>query len=420
MDFRREFLGNGIRLVHFSMPYLRSASMMVGVGAGTRHEDAAQQGIAHLTEHISFKLPRSLSGGETIFDMFANFGADVNATTFREKTVFFTLSPAVHLGRAAEILVDMVLDPVFNNKVVRVEAGAVAQEIRGYLDDPGDRVTNLFNRLIFGADHPMGWNALGTVESVSSMAEDDVREFRRQWYTTDNIVVGVVGKFEDRFIADLRRRLESVPVSGVAGFPRVFSNCQRHPQIAVEELDTEQTYVVLGFHSYDENHSKAPILQILEKTFSSRIFSELREQRGLVYGAGAEAYFMSDCGTFEISAALDRENLQVVLDIVRGEMDRFKNDRIPAKQLRRAKASIRGSADIGWESTLEVCSFLIGQEISGREIRTPEEIIEEIDAVTSQDIREVAQEIFVDSGLNLAVVGPDLDEDELREMLTVS
>ncbi|OGC44632.1 hypothetical protein A2V54_00510 [candidate division WWE3 bacterium RBG_19FT_COMBO_53_11] len=405
MEFYKEFLSNGIRLVCWPMPHLRSATAMIGFAAGGRHEDAVHPGIAHFAEHIAFKGPRRFPTGQAILEAFQDLGSSANAGTSSEMTVFYVKSPALYLGEAVEIIADIAFDPFFTDENVRVESGAIVQELKEDLDDLATQAEDLSDRLIFG-DHPLGGSVLGTLESLQLITADDLHGFRRRWYTTDRTVVGLVGNLEEQVICDLRRRLESVPASRGYGLVLPFTRFQSSPAFEFREKAAEQTNTVLGFHSYGRNHPKAEALQVLEAVLSSRLYLELREYRGLVYGVDASIHLLSDCGTIEIEMALDHGELELALGVVLGELNRLRVEPVLADQLRRIKRSLRGSIDISFESTAHLCGFMVEQEGMDGNIKSFEEIVAKIEAVTVADIQDVAQEIFVGSGLNLAIVGP--------------
>src|SRR3989304_8236184 len=212
MEFHREVLGNGIRLVYSLMPQLLSATFMVGFKAGGRHEDGATPGIAHFAEHIAFKGTRRHPTAESIINAFKDFGAHANAGTSSEMTMFYVKSLAADFAEALQLIEEIALEPAFTEDMVRVESGVITQELKRELDDLDDQTESIIDRLTFGS-HPLGGSLLGTLESISAITADDLYGFRRRWYTTDRTVVGLAGNLGDRALEDVRQRLEAMPAS---------------------------------------------------------------------------------------------------------------------------------------------------------------------------------------------------------------
>lgn len=420
MEYRKETLKNGVRLIAVPMPNLESVTAMIGVAAGSRYEGAKVQGLAHFTEHMMFKGTEKRPTTLAISSELDSIGAHFNAATGEEQTVYFVRAEAKNLHQIIEVLTDLVFHSKFDPKEIELEKGVILEELRMYRDQPREWVLNLSNKLLFGS-HPLGREIVGTEKTIGGITRDDFLSYLGDWYQPGRIAVCVAGKMEQsEAFGEVEEFLGKLPV-GESSLPLAFAANQKEPLVLIEERPTDQTHFVLSLRAYPRNHPGREKLEVLTTILgggmSSRLFTEVRERRGLAYYIGADWEDFADCGALIVHAGVNNANAVNAIQVALAELKKAKDQLVPEKELKKAKEILRGDLVLGLESTSGACSFFLEQEILENKIETPEEKIKKIDAVTPEDVHKVAQELFVDQGLNLALIGPFSNPEKFRSLL---
>jgi len=424
VDYQKDILKNGVRLITVPMPHLGSVTAMIGVGAGGRYENTRTQGIAHFTEHMLFDGTTKRPTSFEISSELESLGAHFNAFTDKEITAYYVKAEAKNLSKVLDVLTDMVFNSKFDPKEIEKESRVITEELRMYRDEPRTWVQSiLYDRLVFG-DTPLGRDLIGTEETLSSLKREDFLAYLEEWYRPHNLVVTVAGRINEKeALAEVREVLGEREPGEVKKLPR-FASAQKEPQILIEERKTDQTHFVLGLRAYRRSHPKREALEILISALgggmSSRLFQEIREKQGLAYYVEAGWQDFSDTGSLQIVAGVNNQKVNDAVTAVLAELKKIKDLPIPVPELRKAKEMLRGHLVLGLESTNGACSYFLGQEVLEGKIETPEEKLKKIDAVTAADVQKVAQEIFVTNGLNLALIGPFSDSDRFRRLLALS
>lgn len=423
MDYKKETLKNNLRVITVAMPRLKSVTAMILVGVGSRYEEREHQGVAHFIEHMMFKGTKKRPTALAIATEMDRIGAEFNAFTGNELTGFFIKAESSHLSLALDILSDILLNSKFEPKEIERERGVILEERRMYRDNPREHIHDLYDELVYG-DHPLGWPTIGREETIKVIEREHLADHCRRWYKPGNIVVGIIGGVDDKTaIAEVRRYLAKL---GEAEWtkPLPFRPAQEKPEILVGSRKTDQTHLALGVRGYHLDHPKkypyAVLVNILGKGMSSRLFIEIRERRGLAYYIGAIATPYTDAGTLTVLAGVNNRRLGEAIDAIVKEFKRLRIDSVPKDELEKAKEMIKGGFALSLESSNVVARFFITQELLENKIETPEELIEKIDAVTAEEVQEVAQELFVNRSLNLALIGPFKDESQFSSLLDLS
>ena len=423
VEFKKDTLKNGIRMLTVPMPNLESVTAMIGVGAGGRYEDARTQGIAHFTEHMLFNgTPKRPSSFAISSEMDA-LGAHFNAFTDKEITAYYVKSESKNLPKILDVLTDMVFNSKFEDKDIEKESRVITEELRMYKDEPRSWVQNIYDQLIFGG-HPLGWEILGTEETLRSLKRDDFMAYLEEWYQSRNLVVAVAGKIgEEEALTEVREILGGREPGEVGELPK-FASEQTEPQVLIEERKTDQTHFVLGVRAYHRSHPQREALEVLVSALgggmSCRLFQEIREKRGLAYYVQAHWQDFSDTGSLQIVAGVNNQKAEDAVAAVLAELSKLRDKPIPADELKKAKEMLRGDLVLGLESTSGACIYFLGQEVLDHKIEVPKERLAKIEAVTTEDIQKVAQELFVTAGLNLALIGPFSDSGRFRNLLALS
>jgi predicted Zn-dependent peptidase len=410
-EIRQSRLANGIRIVTERMPEALSVSLGVWVGVGGRDEPAALAGASHFLEHLVFKGTSSRSARQ-IAEAIDAVGGEMNAFTNREHTAYYTRLPAAQAGLGLDILGDVLTDPAFRPTEVEAERHVILEEILMNLDVPEDHVHTLLAEALFPG-HPLGREVLGTRETVEAATRDEIADFFAHWYRPRNLVVVAAGDLDhDRVVETLAGTLGTLiggdrperSRPGPAVEPRV-----------VHDDPTEQAHLAMGWrgvaHNDDDRYALMVANQILGGGMSSRLFQEVREQRGLCYSVYSWASTYDDAGTAGVYAGTAPSRVGELLAVIDDEVGKLVASGVTEGELAVAKGYIEGSLVLGLEDSGSRMARL-GRSLMARdEIVSVEDQLARIHAVTADDVAAVSARVF-GSQRALAVVG-HVDDDVL-------
>ncbi|MDD6483361.1 MAG: pitrilysin family protein [Clostridiales bacterium] len=398
-------LSNGIRVVAERIDYLKSVSIGVWVGNGSRHEDLDKNGISHFIEHMVFKGTKTRSA-QDIAGAIDAVGGQLNAFTAREYTCFYTKTLDSHADIAIDILSDMIFSPALKEEDMEMEKRVIGEEISLYEDSPEDLVYDLLSGAVWG-DTPMGRNILGTRESLAGITPQIMRDYMHTHYTNKNMIISVSGNFGEDFFDGLEKYFGSreIPENEV-----LCPGAEYVPSDIVREKDIEQVQLVACFKGIDIMDEDVYSLLVFNNVFgsgmSSRLFQNIRERRGLAYSvcAGHSSYIGT--GTFDISAGMSRENVGAVCALIAEEVRRAKKDRLSADEVARAKEQLKGSYILSYESTGARMQSAGRSLLLDRPIYTQEEVLEKIEEVNTESVSRVIDKVLDTDTLSVAAVGP--------------
>jgi predicted Zn-dependent peptidase len=413
---RRSTLQHGTRVVTEAVPGARSISAGVWVGVGSRDEPAERAGASHFLEHLLFKGTPERDARQIAVAVDAA-GGDLNAYTAKEHTVFYLRVPSGAASMGLELLADIVGQPLLRPEDVSAERDVILEELAGTEDSPEETVDELLWRALF-PDHPLGWDVVGTEETVAAMTPAAVVAFFEQWYRPVNLVVAAAGAVDHEQVVQAARRLDEL--SGRRGAGRRPDRPTPGPQVqarAVRRRKTEQAHLALGWRSVgyrDDDRVKLDVIeQILGGGPSSRLFQEVREKRALAYSVYASATEFVDCGALAVYAGVAptraREALTVVSDIV---ADLAANG-VKDEELTVAKGYLEGSLWLGLEDNPSRMGRLGWWEMAEGRVPPPEEYLAQLAALTREDVNRVAAQVLGGQRV-LAAVGP-FDEAKLLD-----
>lgn len=402
-------LSNGIRVVAEKIDYLKSVSIGVWVGNGSRYEKAEENGISHFIEHMLFKGSSKRSAAE-IATAIDNVGGQINAFTAREYTCFYTKTLDSHAEIAMDVLSDMIFAPTLDAGDMELEKRVISEEISLYEDSPEDLVYDLYYRAVWG-DTPMGRTILGTNESLAGITPDIMRAYMHKHYTVNNIIISVSGNFGDGFFELLEKYFGGYSADGPK--PELPHAEFRRGNI-LRSKDIEQVQLVVGFNGIDIMDESVYALMVFNNVFgsgmSSRLFQNIREKEGLVYSvcAGHSAYI--GAGSFDICAGMNSENLNRVCELIARELKIVKRDKLTADEVERSKEMLKGGYILSYESTGARMQGAGRSLLLDKPIYTQEEALERIDAVSVEDVAEVIDRVTDEKTISTAVLGP-VDEE---------
>jgi len=417
-------LKSGLRLVAVLMPRLESATLMVGVGAGSRYETREINGLAHFMEHMAFKGTKKRPSTQQIASEIESVGGVFNAFTDKEFTGYWVKLPVKHLSLACDILSDMLTNSLLKQEEIERERGVIVEEINLREDVPMTKVAVEFERLLYG-DNPMGWDIAGEKETVAKISREDFLDYMRRLYFAKNMVVAVAGGIEEEklsklirdYFSSLRKVGKNItkPISVEPGAG------QDKTRLKLIFKKTEQAHFCLGVPGYslkDKRRWPAGVLAaILGGGMSSRLFLEIRERRGLAYYVGSEAEFYTDSGFLVSRAGVKIEKLSEAIKITLGEMEKLADKKVSQEELGKAKEMLKGHLILSLEDSQAVAQRGATQLILEGKIRTPQEALAQIDKVSAEDVQQVARDLFRREKINLTIVGPYKKEEEFLRLI---
>ena len=407
---RRTTLPGGLRIVTEYLPAVRSASVGIWVGVGSRDEGVTVAGAAHFLEHLLFKATPARTAVDIAQAMDA-VGGELNAFTAKEHTCYY----AHVLDSDLELAIDLTTDVVLNGRCaandVELERDVVLEEIAMRDDDPEDALADLFLTALYG-DHPIGRPVIGSTQSVSAMTRAQLRSFHARRYTPERMVVAVAGNVDHDAVVGLARRYfqphltpGSMPVAARKGARRVTGS----PQLMLVHREAEQTHVSLGIRTpgrYWQHRWALSVLHtVLGGGLSSRLFQEVRESRGLAYSIYSSLDTFADCGALSVYSACLPERFAEVTRVTIEVLDSVAREGITEKECQIAKGSLRGGLVLGLEDSSSRMNRIGRSELNYGEHRSIERTLQEIDAVTIDEVNAVARQVL-NNPYGAAVLGP--------------
>ena len=419
--YRKTVLDNGLRILTSAMPHTRSVSIGFFIGVGSRYESDEQSGVSHFIEHMVFKGTAKRPTARDIAVAIEGIGGLFNASTGREASTYWAKVAQPHLDIAIDVLVDMLRHAKFEPEEINRERRVIIEEINLTLDTPDSLVHLLINELVW-PDHPLGRYIAGTKESLSTLDREDLLAYLKRHYQPNNTVVSVAGNVEhEAVVGKMVAFLGEWAVGEATSSYRPVEDNQAEPRLRVHYRETEQAQLCLSVPGIPRDHPDRFNLRLLNTVLgegmSSRLFTEIREKRGLAYSIYSYASAVNDAGAVGVYAGVDSRRVEDAIKAILVEWDRLRQESVPADELVKAKEFVKGRLLLQMEDSFSVAAWCGRQEVLSPEVLTVDEVIEAIDAVTATDIQRVAQDLFLGQGLNLAVVGPFEDGEGFRELL---
>ena len=406
--YTKTTLDNGLTVVTCPMPGTRSVGVALACGAGGCYERDEEAGISHFIEHLCFKGTTKRPTPHDVSSEIEGVGGMLNASTGREETVYFAKVTRSHLSTALDLLFDVTLHSKFEPVEIEKERQVVIEEINMNLDIPQQRVSMLIDSLLW-PDQPLGRDIAGTKETVNSIQRGALLSYLGRQYRAGNVVACVAGDVEHEAV---RTEIEALSTGFAPDTPdRSYrtDSTQSRARVGIDRRDGEQVHVCLGLHGMsrcDERRFAIDTLNVvLGGGMSSRLFTEIRENRGLAYDIHSYVEHFVTGGTFAVYAGVDPSKLEECIGAVL-ELLRSLKSGVSADELTRAKELTKGRLELRMEDTQNTALWCAGQELLNRQILTVEDVAKRIDAVTADDLVAVAEEYLVPEHLNVAVVGP--------------
>lgn len=415
-------LTNGMRIVLAPMRGTPTASVIVMSGTGSRYESESENGLAHFLEHMFFKGTAKRPSARIISEELDGLGSQYNAFTSKDRTAYWAKVSGAYIDDAIDVVTDLYLNSTLPKKEIEKERGAVIQEIDMYEDMPMRTIDNVFDALIFGADHALGRTILGPKENIHRFTRAEFAAYRARNYGPGNTVVCVAGNFDEKkVLTKLTKLFKGLPKTPsptpLAADLTSVSSC-----VGIKLKKTDQTQLMIGVPAYPylhkDEYALTVLAAILGSGMSSRLFTEVREKRGLAYSVHAWTEKYPDVGYFAVQAGVEHEKLEKAVSIIVAEFKKVARTAVGIKELTKVKAHLAGTLTLAFESSDAIAEHAASTLLHLGRIRTLEETLRGIRAVTGKDVQRVAKDILRTERLVLAVIGPhEGKEESLRSLL---
>ncbi|MDS1029067.1 pitrilysin family protein [Bacillota bacterium LX-D] len=415
--YKKELLHNGVRIVTEEVSFVHSAVIGIWVKTGSRHEAEANNGVSHFIEHLLFKGTEKRTAKQIAEELEA-VGGSINAFTTKEYTCFYAKVLAEHLDLAIDLLTDMLFNSKFAQEDIEKEKNVVLEEIKMYEDSPDELVHDLFAQSVWQG-HPLGRPILGTTETVQRLSKADIQEYFKTHYIPQNTVVAVAGNIRHEVLVDKLKNIFSSWNSPMNS----HSLSQPIPKTAVvcTKKDTEQVQICLGTPGLPQGHDDSYVLMVLNNILggglSSRLFQEIREERGLAYSIYSYCTNYFDSGLFTVYAGTSPNKAREVIGLILQEIAKVKQEGVTKEELNKTKEQIKGSLLLGVENVSNRMSRLGRTELCYQRVISAEEVIERTNAVTVEQIITLANELFKADRFSLTTIGPCVEDTYFTQIL---
>ncbi|MCW2961682.1 MAG: hypothetical protein JWM90_2069 [Thermoleophilia bacterium] len=417
--FQHETLENGVRLLTAHQDEAPSATALVMFGVGSRFETPEQCGIAHFAEHMFFKGTERRPTARDISVEIDGIGGDFNAFTGKEYTGYYVKCAAEHLTLAVDVLADMLLQSKFDGEEIEREKGVILEEMAMYRDLPQRYVGNVYDELLYG-DTPLGWDIVGTEDVIKGADRDLFRSFIDRWYTANRVVVGLAGNVSAEAKAKVSESFLDIGAAN-EGTRATAQWSQDGPQVKLHHKDSEQAHLLLGVRApgldSSDRYAIGVMNAILGGGMSSRLFTEIRERRGLCYYVYSHHDAYTDAGSMVVAAGVDTNRIDLAITTILEELDKLAKEGPDDAEFQKAKNYLKGKFVLGVEDPRGLIMFGARREVVEDGYWEPKQALDAIDAVSMDDVRRVARELFSSEQRNLAVVGPFDDQERFEKLL---
>jgi predicted Zn-dependent peptidase len=394
--FQQDTLGNGLRVLAADLPHAQSVAVMIMLAAGSRYERAA----------------RELAGEIDAI------GGEFNAFTGKEYTAYYVKCAAEHRDVALDVLVDMLRHSRFAEEEIEREKGVIVEEMNMYYDTPRDFIGGVYERLMWG-DQPLGREIIGRKETIRDATRDTFMSYLDRWYRPSRMVLGVAGRIGDGLLDRAQELLGDLAAVETTG-PEPTAP-YANGRVEVHEKQAEQAHISLGVHSLPLGHPDRYALQLLATALgggmSSRLFSEVRERRGLAYYVHGLNHSYTDAGTLYAQAGVDIGRIDDAVATIAAELRKVAAEPLPPEELEKARNFAKGRFVLQLESPQGLMLFGLRKEVLEQQLPDPDEVLRGVDAVTSDDVARVATELIAPDRLRLAVIGPFDDAARFEALL---
>lgn len=411
MQTRLSTLENGLQVLLVDTGSFPSSTTLLLVGAGSRYETKESNGAAHFLEHMFFKGSKAYPNPYTVSSAIEGLGGTWNAFTSKDYTGYYIKAPNEHFDTVIDILSDILLRPLLETSEIEKEKGVITEEINMYEDMPQNKVGELYENLLYPKS-PLGYDVIGTKETIQSFDRRTLGAYLHSYYHPSNAVLVVAGGLEEK---DYMSRIEKsfgVWSKGIAGGFEKVQETQKKPEFLVYSKQTEQAHFCLGFRTFAANDPRRYTLSVLAAILgggaSSKLFTEVREKKGLCYyiSTGRQSY--EDCGYIVSQAGVpkDPKKVKIAIDAAIEEHKKMKKGEFTDDELRRAKEILKGHLILSLEDSYNVASAYGKRMLFEKKMYSSTEIVTHIEEVSRHDVQSLAEKLFIPESFNCSIIGP--------------
>lgn len=408
--YKTHTLSNGLTIIGEEIPYLKSITLGVWVNAGSRIENEELGGISHFIEHMLFKGTKNRTSKE-IASTIDNLGGQINAFTSRECTCYYVKLLDEHIDIGIDILSDMFLNPLFDEKDIDKERQVIIEELKMYEDSPEDLVYDLLMEGIYKTD-ALGMNIIGTEESLYNMNRNTIKDYFNKYYVASNSVISISGNFKfEEMVKLIESKFKDLAMGNV---DIKITEPEFHPCFIARNKDTEQVNLAISLKAIPlEYREDAYALSIINNIFggsiSSRLFQNIRENKGLVYSIYSAPSLYRKSGELGIYASMSNENLKKVYNLVLEEIDNLRQNHLTDKEIKESKEQLKGSYILGLESTSSRMMSIGKAMVLTKKVKNPNDIIESINNIDKARIDLIIDKVFNRENIGVCIVGRDVE-----------
>lgn len=421
MEYQKHTLKNGLRVIIVPRKDTEAVAVYLGVGVGSRYEKEHTAGISHFAEHMCFKGSKKRPSALEVSEFIEDIGGIVNAYTSKEHTSYYVKIASTHLERAFDYLADNLINPINDSVEFERERGVIIEDLKMHKDRPMEEVAELFEEALF-TETNLARRIGGSVESVSNITLKDLNVFESDYYFSGNCVLAVVG--------DLNGMSESQIVSLAERYfcfdkgeksKAEYSGTSDQFKIITDARPIEQTNIIIGFGGpsllAEDRYAAKVMAMVLGGGMSSRMFTEVREKRGLAYAIFSSCQGYSDTGMIYTQAGIANNNLSESIETIVNEYKKMIDNKITEQELSRAKEMIKGGLLISLEDSDEIADMLVSMELDQGRILNVKDVIGRVEAVSVNDVFKITNKYFDFKKMLVSVVGPQVTEQKIASII---
>ena len=403
-----------MKIIVEEMPYMKSVSIVIGIGVGSRYEEKKYQGISHLVEHMLFKGTGNRENTLELSKVVEGIGGAINASTSEENTLLYVKVPQKVFVTAFDVLADIILNSLMRNDDLQREKNVVIEEIRKCKDTPEELVGLLLDKIMW-KNHPLGRGILGDEKSVKAISREILLSYVDKFYRPNNMVISIAGKVKtEEVISKVKKYFGGMENKEIKEYLPVREK-QEEYQINIKSKKTNQAHLCFGFPTISRMHPDRYSVDLLDiilgSGLSSRLFQEIRVKRSMAYDVHSYAQYFNDIGSFNIYAGVDSDRLKESIKVILKELKKIRENDLPEEELIKAKEMYKGALSLNLESTLNQAFWLGNKLLLYGKPFTEDEVKKKIEKVEAKDVIQSARKIFKKNGINLSIVGPFKEKD---------
>jgi len=413
-------LENGLKLITSPIEGTKSCTVLCLVGAGSRYENKELNGMSHFLEHMFFKGAKKYKNASEVSSAIDAVGGDFNAFTGKEYAGYFVKCASHQKEVAFDVIGDMMLHATFLPEEIEKERGVILEEYNMYQDTPMYQVGWDFERLLFG-DQPMGWDQIGTKDTIMSFKREQFQDYKNSLYTPDNAVISISGDFDEKEILSLVKKYFAFSNGKRAKHFDPYKKIESKDHLISQHKKTEQGHIIIGVEGVPVRHPDSFVEKILSVilggNMSSRMFMNVREAKGLAYYIRTTTDDYMDTGSISTSAGADLKRVDLAINAILAEYRKIMESEVGGDELNKAKEFMKGKIILRLEDSEEYAHLMGKQALLYPTIDSVDDILKKIDAVTTDDVLRLSKQLFVEDNLRMAMIGPFKDKKHFADLL---